>query len=217
MGTIINKNQLSASLFGKTRQAVLSLLYSHADETFHVRHILRVAGAGHGAVQRELKQLSDADIINRTLRGKQVYYQANTKCPIYSELKNLIIKTAGVGDLLRTALASIADRIDSAFIYGSLARGEGSRGSDVDIMIIGDVSFAEVIAQLQLAQEKLNREINPSVYPRQEFQLKVKQDHYFLKDVLGKNKIFVIGDEQELNRLAKKRLARQAPNQPSRD
>lgn len=177
-----------------------------------MRHILRVADAGHGAVQRELKQLSDAGVINRTLRGKQVYYQANTKCPIYSDLKNLIIKTAGVGDLLRTALASIADRIDSAFIYGSLARGEENRSSDIDIMIIGDVSFAEVIAQLQSAQEKLNREINPSVYPLKEFQLKLKSDHYFLTDVLDKNKLFVIGDEQNLNQLAEKRMARKTPS-----
>lgn len=212
MGTLTSSNQLSASLFGKTRQAVLSLLYGYSDEAFYMRHILRVVGTGHGAVQRELKQLSDAGVINRTLRGKQVYYQANTKCPIYSELKNLIIKTAGVGDLLRTALASIADRIDSAFVYGSLARGEGNRSSDVDIMIIGDVSFAEVIAQLQSAQEKLSREINPSVYPLKEFQLKLKSDHYFLTDVLGKNKLFVIGDEQKLNQLAEKRMARKTPS-----
>lgn len=102
-------------------------------------------------MQRELKQLSDAGIISRTLRGKQVYYQANTKCPVFAELKSLLIKTAGVGDILRSALAPLTDRIEVALIYGSIARGLENRSSDVDVLVIGDISFAEVVDKLEPA------------------------------------------------------------------
>lgn len=206
MSTLDKGDKLSASLFGKTRRAVLSLLYSHSDEAFYVRHILRAAAAGHGAVQRELKKLSDAGVINRTLRGKQVYYQANKRCPIFTELKSLIVKTAGSSDLLRNALAPLADRIDVALIYGSLARGEENRSSDIDVLIIGDVSFAEVVENFQQAQETLAREINPAVYPPVEFRAKVAQGHHFLKNILSGDRLFLIGDQHELSRLVKKRL-----------
>lgn len=198
---------LSAALFGKTRRAILSLLYSHADESFYLRQIARFSGTGLGAMQRELKQLSAAGIIRRSVRGKQVYYQANTKCPVFAELKSLLIKTAGVGDILRSALAPLTDRIEVALIYGSIARGLENRSSDVDVLVIGDISFAEVVDKLEPAQEMLGREINPTVYPTAEFQLKLSQGHHFLKNVLSRDKIFLIGDEYDLSRLAEKRLA----------
>ena len=92
----INKDEnLSAALFGKTRRAVLALLYSHVDESFYLRQIVRTAGVGMGAVQRELKRLSDSGIITKTLQGQQVYYTANPECPIYDDLKSLVMKTAG--------------------------------------------------------------------------------------------------------------------------
>jgi predicted nucleotidyltransferase len=207
MSTLSVNENLSAALFGKTRRAVLALLYSHSDEAFYLRQLVRAAGAGLGAVQREVKRLSDAGIIQRTVRGRQVYYQANPQCPIFSELKSMVVKTTGIGDVLRAALASLTDRIKVAFIYGSVARGEEHRGSDVDILVVGDVTFAEVASRLSQAQEILGREVNPTVYPVAEFQSKLSAGHHFLKTILSGPMFFLIGGESELTRLAEKWLA----------
>ncbi len=202
MSTINITDNLSATLFGKTRRAVLALLYSHADESFYLRQIARTADVGMGAVQREVKKLSKAGIIRRTIRGRHVYYQANPECPIYAELKSLVIKTVGVGDVLRAALVPITDRINVAFLFGSLVRGgEGSR-SDVDVMVVGDVTFTEVVLALSRIQETVQREINPIVYPPEEFRSKLAADHHFLKTTLVGPKFFLIGDEHELTKLA---------------
>jgi len=140
MSTMSSIDSLSATLFGKTRRAVLALLYGHSDESFYLRQIVRTAGVGLGAVQRELKKLSGAGIITRKARGRQVYYQANQECPVYAELKNLVIKTVGVGDVIRAGLVPLADRIRVAFLFGSLVRGDERSSSDVDVMVVGDVT-----------------------------------------------------------------------------
>jgi len=206
MGTLLDRNDLSSTLFGKTRRAVLSLLYSHADESFYLRQIVRSAGGGLGAIQRELKQLSDAGIIRRTVHGKQVYYQANRKCPIFKELKGLVVKTMGVGDVLRTELAPLVERIKIALVYGSIARNDEHRRSDVDLLVVGDVSFSEIVSTLAEAQKTIGREINPTVYPSEEFRLKAAAGHHFLRTVLQGPVLFIVGDRDELAKLAKKRM-----------
>ena len=191
-------------LFGKTRQALLALLYTHADEAHLQESLIHLAALGRGTVQRELDFLTRAGIVRRTVRGRQVYFQANPDCPIYPELRGLIVKTVGVAGVLRGALVPLAERIRAAFIYGSVARGGERRGSDIDVMIIGEVSFAEITDALAHTQEMIGREVNPSVYPPAEFRSKVAAKHHFLNTVLKGEKIFLIGDERELARLAKK-------------
>jgi predicted nucleotidyltransferase len=195
-------DRLGATLFGKTRRAVLALLYSHPDESFYLRQIARVTGAGMGSLQRELKQLSEAGIIRRSEIGRQAFFKANSDCPVFSELRNLIIKTFGVADVLRAALSPLADSIQVAFIFGSMAGGEFKQGSDLDVMVIGETAFAEVVAALSPVQETLAREINPTVYPPDEFKSKLAGGHHFLKTVLNGPKLFLIGDENELEELA---------------
>ena len=208
MSTLPYRDNISQTLFGKTRRAVLSLLYSHVDDAFYLRQIVRAAGAGVGAVQRELLELTDAGIIQRLVRGRQVYYQANPQCPVFEELKSLVRKTVGIAAILQIALAPLADRIRVAAIYGSVARSEERRGSDVDLLVVGKVTFAEVVSALDQAQKAINREINPTVYPPSEFRSKLLAGHHFLNTILGKPILFLIGDERELAGLAKKRLAR---------
>ena len=208
MSTLFDTDNLSRTLFGKTRRAVLSLLYSHIEDAFYLRQIVRTAGAGLGAVQRELKQLSDAGIIQRFVRGHQVYYQANPRCPIFAELKNLVVKTIGVGAALQAALAPLADRIDLAVIYGSIARGEEHRESDVDVLVVGKVTFAEVVSSFSEVQKTIGREINPTVYPLSEFRSKLAAGHHFLNTVLRGPMLFLIGEKRDLAGLAKKPLAR---------
>ena len=198
----MNETWLRSGLFGKTRQAVLALLYGQADKSFYTKQILDGVKIGRGTVQRELKNLTDAGIINREVQGRQVYYRANDRCPIYDELKSIVRKTFGVADVIRQSLASSARKIRVAFIFGSVARSADDRRSDIDLMVVGRISFGDVVSLLGPAEKKLAREINPVVYPIAEFQKKVKDDHYFVKTVLEDEKIFVIGDEDELRRLA---------------
>jgi predicted nucleotidyltransferase len=194
----LSRPDTSGALFGKARQAVLRLLFSHPDESFYVREIVRAAAAGQGAVQRELDSLRRAGIVQRTVRGHQVFYQANPDNPIFQELKSLILKTTGGAEVLRRALSPLAGRIRVAFMYGSMARGEQRRGSDVDLFVVGDVSFADLVEALAPAQRKLAREINPVVYPISEFREKLSQKHHFITSVLRAPKLFLMGDEREL-------------------
>jgi len=211
MSTASINSNLSAALFGQTRRAVMALLYGHPDEAYYLRQLVRSAGLGLGAVQREVKRLTAVGILRRTVRGHQVYYQANPECPVFAELKGLVVKTAGVADVLREALAPLASRIRVAFIYGSVARLQQKNASDVDLMVVGEVSFGDVVSTFRTAQELVQREINPTVYPPAEFRSKLKARHHFLSSVLSNEKVFVIGDEHELARLGPIRVARRAP------
>jgi predicted nucleotidyltransferase len=203
--------------FSRTRRAILSLLFGHTDETFYLRQIVRASGYGLGPVQRELKLLTEAGIIRRAAHGRQVYFQANSDSPIFPEIKSLITKTVGVGDAIRGALASIAKDIEFALIYGSIARGDEKPRSDIDLLVVGDLTFSDVVVSLQYAQKTLGREINPTVYSGAEFRTKLRKNHHFLTSTINGPKIFLIGDKNELGRLAQKRLARRAQDKSKRD
>ncbi len=159
-------------------------------------------------MQRELGQLTLAGIVRRSVRGNQVNFQANPECPIAGEIKSIVLKTAGVADVLGTALAPLSDRISLAFVYGSAARGQQRAHSDIDVMVVGSVTFGEVVTALADAQTRLCREVNPTVYPADEFLAKIKAGHHFITGVLKRQTTFLIGDDRELKRLAKKLLAR---------
>jgi predicted nucleotidyltransferase len=207
MSTNNPDNTVLSNLFGKTRRSILALLYSHPNESFYLRQILRTAGIAPGAGQRELKWLTESGIIQRTASGHQVYYQANSECPIFWELKNIITKTVGVTDIIRAQLAPLEERIDIALLFGSIVKGKESKDSDVDILIVGDLTFAETAERLAPVQKTLGREINPVVFNSDEFQEKLKKGHHFLNSVLKSDIIYLIGDEMELKRLAEKRMA----------
>ena len=192
------------SLFGRTRQALLALLYTRPDEEHLQESLIQLAGLGRGTVQRELEFLARAGVVRRTVRGRQVYFQANADSPIHAELRSLVVKTVGAADVLRGALAPLQGRIRVAFVYGSVAAGAERRGSDVDVMVIGEASFAEVSEALAGAQKTIGREVNPSVYAPADFRAKLAAGHHFLRSVAAGEKLFLIGDDRELARLAKK-------------
>jgi uncharacterized protein len=191
-------------LFGRTRSTLLATLYGHTEESFYLRQLARAIGSGHGALQRELKQLVEMGLIVRTTQGNQVRYRANAKSPVFAELRSLIAKTVGVSEILRSALASLGSRVHVAFVYGSVARHEEQPNSDVDVMVLGEASFGEVVAALSVAQSTLGREVNPTVFPESEFRSKVAAGNHFLKRVLREKKLFVIGAQDELAKLASK-------------
>ncbi len=215
MSTAPISESRSQGLFGQTRTAILSLLYGHADESFYLRQLVRETGAGNGAVQREVKQLSDAGLIVRKTVGNMVFYQANRKSPVFSELRGLLLKTAGVRDVLREALAPLKNRIEVAFVYGSIAAQKERADSDVDLMIVGDASFEEVVPRLSSAGKRLRREINPTIYPVREFRSKLDSGSHFLTSVLESKKLFVFGNENELRRYEGEAKARKAKADPS--
>ena len=195
-----------SALFGKVRLAVLTVLFAHADEEFYLREIVRAAGVGHGAVQRELAGLANAGIVTRTRRGNRVFYQANHSSPIYRELQSLVIKTAGIADVIRGALEPLASNVDFAFVFGSVAKGAARSSSDVDLMVVGSVSLREVVAAAHTAQDRLEREINPSVFSREEFAGRLADRDHFLTMVVDGPKLFLLGDEDDIGKLVGQRL-----------
>lgn len=198
---------LSSALFGKVRSSVLSLLFCHSDAAFYFREIERSVGMGRGAVQRELENLVDAGLVMRRKQGNHVYFQANPKSAIFPELRSLMVKTAGIADILRQALAPLSGRITFAFIYGSLAKGTETADSDVDVLFVGKAELSEIVDLLVPVQQIVGREVNPSVYPLKEFSTKIAEGHHFLTSVVRDPKIFVIGDENVFKGLVEKRLA----------
>ena len=220
MGRInpIGTDPIGAALFGATRQAVLRLLFGHTGQRFYQRQIIRSCRLGSGTVQRELEQLAGAGILARTVEGRQTYFQANRQCPVFEELHGLIRKTFGVAQVLQGGLAALTGKVRLAFIYGSMATGSETSRSDVDIMVVGEeISMHDVVSSLAEAQRDLGREVNPSVYHTGEFCRKLAQGQHFLSSVVSGPKIFLIGDENELARLAQIRMAQGAQDKPARD
>jgi len=190
---------LSRTLFGRTRGAVLSVLYGHADESFYLRELARRTEIALGPVQREIRQLVDAGLVTRRIAGGRTLYTANHRSPVYGEIKRLVTKTVGMHDVLHAALDPLGAKINLAFVYGSVAGSRETENSDVDLMVVGKVGFDTIVETLGDAQKILNREINPTVYSVREFATKVRGN--FLKTVLADKKLFIIGDENVLREL----------------
>jgi predicted nucleotidyltransferase len=199
---------LSDTLFGRTRGALLAVLYSHVGESFYLRQLARRTDIALGAIQRELRQLVDAGLVTRAVVGSQTFYSANRDSPVFEEMRSLVTKTVGIHDVLLEALRPLHNKIDLAFVYGSTARSKENSESDVDLMIVGRVDFEDVIEHLAEAQKTLSREINPTVYSTREFRSKVQGN--FLRTVLAGKKLFLIGDEIELRELGKEQMGRRA-------
>lgn len=194
----------AASLFGQTRGAVLALLYGHTEQSFYLRQLARTVGTGHGALQRELRLLTEMGLVVRTVQGNQILYRANSRSPIFSEVRSLVAKTIGLSDTIRVALATLGTRIEIAFVYGSVARQQERAGSDVDLMVVGEVSFGDVVSALGPAQKKLGREINPTVFSALELRSKLAARNHFLSSLVREKKLFLIGTQNEFAKLVAK-------------
>lgn len=191
-------SQLADALFTTTQQNVLGLLYTQPERSFYTKEILRLTGMGVATIKRELDRMVAAGILSMTRIGNQHHYQANPDCPIYQELLGIVKKTFGIVDIINLALSPLTEHIDWAFIFGSVASGKEKSDSDIDLMIIGDVSFSEVISALYSIQETLGREINPKIYSKKEW-IKMKNNKdAFIKEVLSKSRMDVMGHDDDL-------------------
>ena len=180
------------------RRKVLGLLLMRPDQQIHLRELARVIGAAPGTLKKELDALCGVGLLRAERVGNQVRFCANTAHPVFPELQALIRKTIGLADALRLSLAPLAGRIDAAFIFGSMASGSESAGSDIDLMVVGDAGFAEIVDATYAAQATLGREINPKVMSASEWQAKKAESNAFLQDVLNKPRIMLIGDTDAL-------------------
>ena len=186
------------ALFGKTRQAVLALLFGNPGRAYYTREIVHAVASGVSQVQRELEQLTRAGLVTRERRGNQVYFQANDAAAIYHELVVLVAKTFGIGDFLRKALVPFSTRILVALIYGSVARGEHHATSDVDVLIVGDVLLSELEDAFREVETRIARPVSATVMDLREFAKRKKANDNFLRTVLAGPKIFLIGDAARL-------------------
>ena len=197
----MNQPKPAEILFGAYRRQVLALLLLRPDERFYVRGIARLTGIPAGSLHRELSLLAKAELLVRQNEGRQVYYQANRQSPIFTELAGIFRKTAGLADVIRAALLPLADAVELAFIFGSVAQGKERSDSDIDLFVVGGVSFTAVVAVLADIHEQLGREINPVIMSPDEFSEKRGSDP-FLQRVAKEPKIFVMGGADDFAKLA---------------
>jgi predicted nucleotidyltransferase len=186
----------TALLFGEDVRRLLGLLLMRPDQDFYVREISRVTGVDVGNTHRTLKRLEQAGLVAGARSGNQVRYKANRASPIFPELQGIVRKTVGLADILREALQPLASRIEFAFVFGSVARGEEGPGSDIDLMVVGDASFDEVVGTLFPLHERLGREVNAVVMKRAEFRRRTKESSFVARVIKGQ-KLMLLGSLDE--------------------
>jgi predicted nucleotidyltransferase len=195
------KKKKKSVLFTATREAILCATMMHFQRWWYLSDLARHLRLRPSSLQRELRSLVDGGVLRKRTEGNRVYYQANPKCSYFSELRGIIIKTAGLVDVLREMLKEFQKDIDWAFVYGSIAKAEDRSDSDVDLMIIGNLGLSDLAVKLAKAENKIGREINPTIYSRKEVVKKVKEEHHFIKTVLSEDKILLIGKQDELEKI----------------
>ena len=208
---------LAHQLFGRTRSAVLGALLLRPEASLHVRELARLTRASAGSLHRELRLLSEMGLLSRHDVGRQVHYQANTAHPVYAEFSQLLRKTAGLVDVLREALEPLRTKVQAAFVYGSVATGTERPASDVDVMVIGTATFADLARVLAPAQATLRREVNPTVMTRREFATKLAGGDAFLRSVAKGDKLWLKGDQIDLAEPPEDRPAKASRSKRGRD
>jgi predicted nucleotidyltransferase len=194
-------NLLAEILSSKIRSEIFRMLFGVNDEALHMREIERRSGLSIGTIQQETKKLLHLNLILKRKDGNRIYYQANKEHPLYAEIRGLVLKTVGLADFFRNAL-KVNPNIQFAFVFGSLARNEENDKSDVDLMIIGEITMRQLAALLSGVSDHIGREINPHILMVREFLKRKSTKDHFLTQVLDSPKIFVIGNENDLAALA---------------
>jgi len=190
---------LADALFSTIQQWVLAYLVGQPERSFFATELIKLAGGGSGAVQRELARLADSGLVTVSRVGTQKHYQANPKSPIFSELCAIAQKTVGLAEPLREVLKPLAKRISAAFVYGSVAKRQDTAASDIDLMVVsGSLTYADLFAALEDASERLGRKVNPTVYSPRELAKRVKQGNAFVTRVLAQPKIWLVGGESDI-------------------
>jgi predicted nucleotidyltransferase len=200
MGIIESAYNLSNVLFSHVQARVLGIFFREPDQTFQLTEVIARAGSGRGAVQRELEKLTAVGIISLVPFGKRKLYRVNRESPIFNELHQLVLKTAGIAEPLQEALAPHREHIVAAFVYGSIAKGSDTAKSDIDLMIIGEqLGYSETYSALQKAEAILARPVNPNLMTMSEWTKKLENGNSFVVKILNQPKLFVFGSEDDIN------------------
>ena len=201
MGTIANESShgLAGALFSPVQQRVLGLLFGQPNRRFQSAELIRLVHGGTGAVHRQLARLEESGWVTVTRAGNQKHYQANAACPAFAELRGLIAKTVGLVEPLRRALEPLADGVQAAFIYGSIAKGTDKAASDIDLLVVSDrLGYPDLFTALQAAESALGRSISPNVMTPQDWQAKVQEKGSFAARIAAQPRLFVIGSDSDL-------------------
>lgn len=186
------------ALFSKTRQRVLAILFGNAEGSLHANAIIRLADAGTGGVQRELEALEHSGLVRAKRVGNQKHYQANRDAPVFGALRELVLKTSGLADLLRAALTPMSERIQGAFVFGSVAAGADHSASDIDLFVVSDdLAYAELFAALETCAQRMGRPVNPTLYTSDEFRRRVRTKNAFVARVLRQPKLWIVGNAHD--------------------
>lgn len=188
-------NILESMLSSRTRARIFTILFGVTQVELHNREIARRTGLSEAAVRQELSKLDELDLVVVRRNGNRTYYSANRSHPLYSEVHSIVLKTTGLVDVLKEKFAD--DRIEIAFIFGSIAEGRETADSDVDIMIIGDIGLREVSRLLSGVTERIEREISPIVMSRSEYLKRKGSDDHFVHNVISGRRLFIKGDSDE--------------------
>lgn len=191
-------------LFGsKTRVSLLSKLLMNPDKSFYIRELSRTLKIPYSMLYKEEKNLVSLNIIDEEKKGKITLVSINKHLPYFAELKNLLIKTVGLGDLLKGALSELQG-IRYALVYGSFTSGEESASSDVDLLIVGDATEEKILSAISPIEKEVGREINYILWSEEEFMKRIKSRHHLLMEIATKPVIMLVGEEDEFRRTVKK-------------
>lgn len=198
------KNLFSSEI----RVKLLNQFLLYPENEYYLRELTKKFRASPRSIQIELKNLENIELIQKRISGNQHYYSANKQHPIFNDLQNIFIKTMGLIDVLKRYFSDYKKDIHFAFVYGSLSKGNASAGSDVDVMIIGDVKSRLISGDLAKVAQELGREVNHAIFPLSEFCSRLKKDDHFLMTVFKEPKLFIMGNEDEFTRVAEEWLVK---------
>jgi predicted nucleotidyltransferase len=194
------RRSLADALFTKTQQRVLRVFFGQPERSFYASELIRDAGTGSGAAQRELAKLEGSGLIVARRIGHQKHYQANAASPLFSELRSIVLKTIGLTEPLRHALKPSSSAIRAAFVYGSVAKATDQSASDIDLLIISDsLTHGDVFGALERVTRTLGRKVNPTVYTAAEFSKRARTRNAFVTRVLEEPKLWLIGSENDIH------------------
>lgn len=190
---------MADALFSRTQQRVLACLFGRTGRSYSVTELIAATGAGSGAVQRELARLAGSGLVSVEKVGNQKRYRADPRSPLHDELASIVRKTFGLVGPLREALEPLVARIRAAFVYGSVAKGQDTASSDVDVLLVADdLSYADVMAALHPLGEKLGRDVNPTIYTPAELRKRIGSGSSFVTRVWQQPRLWLIGSDDDL-------------------
>ncbi len=201
MGTATEAISPSNALFSKVQQRVLGLIFAHPERSFYTSEIIRTVASGTGAVERELSRLQRSGLVSVERIGNQKHYRANRHSPIFEELQGLVLKTVALSELLKNALEPFANKIKTAFVYGSVAKATDTAQSDIDVMVIGDdLNYSDLYTAFQHAEDRVLRKINPAFLTSEEWQQRSSQAGSFARKLAVGPKMFILGTKRDLRK-----------------